>query len=167
MMSAHPVGIPEYAPDDVQSFDGWPVSGDNAFMQSRPPESSYDPELIQRSAASEADRRQFWFKPWIASSGMSPEQLAAHVRSALDAVGTWTDYCELRMGGGPTARIDVVEHKGEVSFQATGGIGLAITAKYQTLEDALDMVQLFARLSWDVAQAAADHPFISDTDSAL
>lgn len=66
-------------------------------MNGRPPESSYDPAQIRDNVTSAADRRQFWFKPWIDSSGLSPEQLVAHVRSQLDSEGTWTDYCELRM----------------------------------------------------------------------
>ncbi|MGA2933416.1 MAG: hypothetical protein ABSE98_15200, partial [Acidimicrobiales bacterium] len=97
--------------------------------------------------------------PWIDSSGLSPEQLVAHVRSQLDSEGTWTDYCELRMGGGPTAQIDLVEIDGETWFRATGGFGLTVSADYRTLEDALDMVQLFARLSWDVYEATTSHPF--------
>jgi hypothetical protein len=130
-------------------------------MNERPPESAYDSTQIRRNAAEGADRRQFWFKPWVDSSGLSPEQLAAHVRSELDSKRTWTDYCELRMGAGPTAQIDLVERNGETCFRATGGFGLIVSAEYRTLEDALDMVQLFARLSWDVFEATADHPFRS------
>ncbi len=63
------------------------------------------------------------------------------------------------MGGGPTAQIDLVEIDGETWFRATGGFGLTVSADYRTLEDALDMVQLFARLSWDVYEATTSHPF--------
>ncbi len=105
------------------------------------------------STSSAADRRQFWFKPWLDSSGLSPEQLAAHVRTELDSKGSWTDFCEVRYGGGPTARIALVEIDGETWFRATGGSGLAVSADYRTLEDALDMVHLFAWLSWDVSEA--------------
>ncbi len=128
-------------------------------MNDRPPESSYDSAQIRQNAASGADRRQFWFKPWVASSGLSSEQLVAHVRSELDSKGTWTDYCELRMGGGPNAQIDLVERNGEMWFRATGGFGLIVSAEYGTLEDALDMVQLFARLAWNVYEATTEHPF--------
>ena len=133
--------------------------GKDVTMNGRPPESSYDSAQIRQNASSGADRRQFWFKPWVASSGLSPEQLVAHVRSELDSNGTWADYCELRMGGGPTAQIDLVEHDGEMWFRATGGFGLIVSAEYRTLEDALDMVQLFARVAWNVYEATTSHPF--------
>ena len=129
-------------------------------MSSRPPESAYDSKLIQQNVASNADRRQFWFRPWIKSSGLSPEQLAASVRSSLESTGTWTDVCELSMGGGPTVRIDLVERNGEVVYRATGGVWLKISAEYRTLEDALDMVHLFARLSDDVVTATRDHHLV-------
>jgi hypothetical protein len=61
------------------------------------------------------------------------------------------------MGFGPTARIDLVEKEGSSYFRATGGIGLTISANYENLEDALDMVHLFARLSWDVHQVSWHH----------
>jgi hypothetical protein len=63
------------------------------------------------------------------------------------------------MGGGPAAQIGLVEIEGETWFRATGGYGLTMSADYRTLEDALDMVQVFARLAWDVYEATADHPF--------
>jgi hypothetical protein len=128
-------------------------------MSGRPPESSYDSAEIRRNAASAADSRQFWFKPWVESSGLSPDELAVHVRSELASKGTWADYCELRMGGGPTAQIDLVEINGETWFRATGGFGLIVTADYRTLEHALDMVQLFARISWDIYEATKAYPF--------
>jgi hypothetical protein len=97
---------------------------------------------------------------WLDSSVLSPEQLAAHVRTELDSKGSWTDSCEVRYGGGPTARIDLVEIDGETWFRATGGSGLAVSADYPTLEDApLDMVHLFAWLSWDVSEATETHSY--------
>jgi hypothetical protein len=54
---------------------------------------------------------------WLDSSVLSPEQLAAHVRTELDSKGSWTDSCEVRYGGGPTARIDLVEIDGETWFR--------------------------------------------------
>ncbi len=79
------------------------------------------------------------------------------MRSELDAKGTWTDYCELKMGGGPNALVDLVEIDGETWFRATGGVGLFVSADNRSLEDALDMVPLFARISWDVYEATTTH----------
>jgi len=48
------------------------------------------------------------------------------------------------------ARIDVVEFEGEQVFRATGGMGITISADYRSLDRALDMVALFARLVWQI-----------------
>ena len=104
--------------------------------------------------AESADKRHFTFQPWD-THGMTTQEVVAHVQSELNANGSWSAYGEMAMGGGMVARIDLVAHDGEPAFRATGGDIIATSASYRSLDRALDMVALFARLGWEMTVATS------------
>jgi hypothetical protein len=107
---------------------------------------------FQKQLVRWADRTDLTYRPWR-TYGVAADELVDHVRSVLDRDGAWWDYAELSMGAGPTARIELIERDGVQTFLAIGGPHKEVRMEYRTLESALDMAVLFAKLGWELSVA--------------
>jgi len=107
---------------------------------------------LQKQLVNWADCTDLTYRPWR-TYGVSADELVDHVRSVLDRDGAWWDYAEMSMGAGPTARIELIERDGVQTFLAIGGTHKEIRMEYRTLERALDMAVLFAKLDWELSVA--------------
>jgi hypothetical protein len=111
-----------------------------------------------RHLAEAADKHWFTYQPWDTFDTrheLSDQQLVDRVRLEIESNGYWSAYGEMAMGAGMVARIDLATVNGEAVFRATGGRLMKISATYRTLDRALDMAAMFAKLGWEMVEATS------------
>jgi hypothetical protein len=113
-------------------------------------------DAFGRRLADGADKHAFTFRPWkLGGLVLTDDQLVQHVQGEIAEQGFWSDYAEMSMGGGKSARIDLREFDGGPAYLVTAGYGITIQATYLTLDRALDMAALFADVEWDITVATS------------
>ena len=108
------------------------------------------------SADGAADKHACTFRPWkLGALRLTDDQLLQHVQDEIEEQGFWSDFAEMSMGGGKSARIDLVEVDGNPTYRVSAGYGIKIQATYVTLDRALDMAALFAEVEWNIVVATS------------
>ncbi len=97
-----------------------------------------------------ADPERFRYRPWWEGEPVSSEVYHAHIEHCLESQGYWETYGELRMGDGPTVRIERVEIDSQIAYRTTASCGISMTGDYESIDRALTMASVFATLAWNV-----------------
>ncbi len=98
------------------------------------------------------DPDQFRFKPWQPER-ISPLALLDQIEEAIEQHGYWDTYGEFRMAAGPIVRIEPVDAETGRTYVASADWGVTIRGEYETLDQALGALSVFALLVWDMDMA--------------
>jgi len=122
-------------------------------------ESRYGREKMkpfERHLADAASKHAFTYRPWKHGGlRLTDEELVQRVKDEISEQGFWSDFAEMSMGSGKSARIDLAEFDGVPTYRVSAGYGITVQASFLTLGRALDMAALFADVAWDIVTATS------------
>jgi hypothetical protein len=98
------------------------------------------------------DSERFRHKPWQ-EERITREALLAQIERSFQQHDYWDTYGELRMAAGPIVRIEPVDGDPDRTYVVSADFGIMVRGEYETLDQALAMLSVFASLVWDLAVA--------------
>jgi hypothetical protein len=108
-----------------------------------------------RAYLQQRDPDQFRLIPWQATR-ITPQEFRDQIEQAFRQHGYWDTYGEMAMGGGPIVRIEPMEGTGGKSYRASAEFGVTISAEAESLDQALELLSVFASLVWDLAASGLE-----------